>query len=83
MRLSSGWRTQRSCSVTQHDPREHTRASPGRDERETPSRFPPFIEPAEEATNVAHSFADELATTNPDFDRLRFIRTATGGSVDR
>jgi hypothetical protein len=33
--------------------------------------------------HVAHSFADELATTNPDFDRLRFIRTATGGSVDR
>jgi hypothetical protein len=26
---------------------------------------------------VAHSFADELATTNPRFDRLRFIRAAT------
>jgi acyl transferase domain-containing protein len=27
---------------------------------------------------LAHSFADELATANPRFDRLRFIRTATG-----
>jgi hypothetical protein len=26
---------------------------------------------------VAHSFADELAVTNPRFDRLRFIRAAT------
>jgi hypothetical protein len=26
---------------------------------------------------VAHSFADELAITNPCFDRLRFIRAAT------
>jgi hypothetical protein len=29
--------------------------------------------------HVAHSFADELATTNPRFDRLRFIRAATEG----
>ena len=27
---------------------------------------------------VAHCFADELAITNPRFDRLRFIREATG-----
>jgi hypothetical protein len=27
--------------------------------------------------HVAHSFADELATTNPRFDRLRFIHAAT------
>lgn len=26
---------------------------------------------------VAHSFADELATTNPQFDRMRFIDAAT------
>ena len=26
---------------------------------------------------VAHSFADELAATNPRFDRLRFIRAVT------
>jgi len=26
---------------------------------------------------VAHSFADELAATNPRFDRLRFIEAAT------
>ena len=29
---------------------------------------------------VAHSFADELATTNPRFDRLRFIEAATTAS---
>ena len=29
---------------------------------------------------VAHSFADELATTNPEFDRLRFIESAISGS---
>ena len=29
--------------------------------------------------HMAHAFADELATTNPHFDRLRFIRAATGG----
>jgi hypothetical protein len=29
--------------------------------------------------HVAESFADELATTNPRFDRLRFIRAATEG----
>ena len=28
--------------------------------------------------HVAHSFADELAVANPDFDRLRFIETVTG-----
>jgi len=28
--------------------------------------------------HVARSFADELATTNPDFDRLCFITAATG-----
>jgi hypothetical protein len=28
--------------------------------------------------HVARSFADELATTNPEFDRLCFIRAATG-----
>jgi hypothetical protein len=28
--------------------------------------------------SVAQSFADELATANPRFDRLRFIRDATG-----
>jgi len=27
--------------------------------------------------HVAHSFADELATANPRFDRPRFIRAAT------
>jgi hypothetical protein len=27
---------------------------------------------------VAHCFADELAIANPRFDRLRFIREATG-----
>jgi hypothetical protein len=27
--------------------------------------------------HLAHSFADELATTNPRFDRLRFIKDAT------
>jgi hypothetical protein len=27
--------------------------------------------------HVAHSFADELATANPRFDRRRFIRAAT------
>jgi hypothetical protein len=30
--------------------------------------------------HVAESFADELATTNPRFDRLRFITAATQGS---
>jgi hypothetical protein len=30
--------------------------------------------------HVAESFADELATTNPRFDRLRFITAATEGS---
>jgi hypothetical protein len=28
--------------------------------------------------HVAVSFADELTTTNPEFDRLRFIKSATG-----
>jgi hypothetical protein len=27
--------------------------------------------------HVAHSFADELATANPRFDRMRFIKDAT------
>jgi hypothetical protein len=27
--------------------------------------------------HVAHSFADELATANPRFDRMRFIRDVT------
>jgi hypothetical protein len=27
--------------------------------------------------NVAHSFADELATLDPRFDRLQFIKDAT------
>jgi len=27
--------------------------------------------------HVAHSFADELATMNPQFDRLQFIEAAT------
>jgi hypothetical protein len=27
--------------------------------------------------HVAHSFADELATLDPRFDRMRFIRDAT------
>jgi hypothetical protein len=27
--------------------------------------------------HVAHSFADELATLDPQFDRLRFIRDVT------
>jgi hypothetical protein len=27
--------------------------------------------------HVAHSFADELATTNPQFDRVGFVRAAT------
>jgi hypothetical protein len=26
---------------------------------------------------VAHSFADELAVADPEFDRLRFIQTVT------
>jgi hypothetical protein len=29
--------------------------------------------------HVAHSFADELATTNPQFDRVGFVRAATDG----
>ena len=29
--------------------------------------------------HVAHSFADELATTNPQFDRVGFVRAATYG----
>lgn len=29
--------------------------------------------------DVAHLFADELASTDPDFDRMRFIDAATGG----
>ena len=29
---------------------------------------------------VAHSFADELATLDPRFDRMRFIRDATEDS---
>jgi hypothetical protein len=28
--------------------------------------------------HVAHSFADELATLDPRFDRLQFIKDATG-----
>jgi hypothetical protein len=27
--------------------------------------------------HVAHSFAEELATTNPQFDRVGFVRAAT------
>jgi hypothetical protein len=27
--------------------------------------------------HVAHSFADELSTANPRFDRIRFIKDAT------
>lgn len=30
---------------------------------------------------VAHSFADELATTNPQFDRIGFIKAATDGAT--
>jgi hypothetical protein len=30
---------------------------------------------------VAHSFADELATTNPQFDRIGFIEAATDGAT--
>jgi len=30
--------------------------------------------------HVAHSFADELAGADPQFDRARFIRTATNSS---
>ena len=30
---------------------------------------------------VAHSFADELATANPRFDRLAFIKDATGARM--
>jgi hypothetical protein len=29
---------------------------------------------------VAHSFADELAVADPDFDRPRFIHTVTGAA---
>jgi len=29
---------------------------------------------------VAHAFADELSTLDPRFDRLEFIKDATGGS---
>jgi hypothetical protein len=29
---------------------------------------------------VAHCFADELATTSPRFDRLKFITTVTNGA---
>ena len=29
---------------------------------------------------VAHSFADELASADPEFDRLRFIHTVTSAS---
>ncbi len=28
--------------------------------------------------HVARSFADELATVNPEFDRTRFVKAATG-----
>jgi hypothetical protein len=28
--------------------------------------------------HVTHSFADELASVDPQFDRQRFIQTATG-----
>jgi hypothetical protein len=28
--------------------------------------------------HVAHSFADELATMDPEFDRLQFIKDAMG-----
>jgi hypothetical protein len=28
--------------------------------------------------HVARSFADELGATNPEFDRMRFIKAATG-----
>jgi hypothetical protein len=30
--------------------------------------------------HVAHSFADELARADPQFDRARFLRTATNSS---
>ena len=30
---------------------------------------------------VAHSFADELAMTNPRFDRVGFVRSATDGDT--
>jgi len=30
--------------------------------------------------HVAHSFADEMATVDPQFDRLRFIKDATRDS---
>jgi predicted deacylase len=30
--------------------------------------------------HVAHSFADELAGANPQFDRIAFIRAATGAN---
>ena len=32
--------------------------------------------------HVAHSFADELAATHPQFDRVTFIRAATDGRTD-
>lgn len=31
--------------------------------------------------HMAHSFADELATADPCFDRLRFVRQATADSA--
>ena len=30
---------------------------------------------------VVHSFAEELATTNPQFDRVGFVRAATDGDT--
>lgn len=37
----------------------------------------PLIVSAPERLNVAHLFADHLTATNPNFDRERFIATAT------
>jgi hypothetical protein len=31
--------------------------------------------------HVAHSFADELSTANPEFDRAGFIKAATNGGL--
>jgi hypothetical protein len=31
--------------------------------------------------HVARSFADELAATNPEFDRLEFVRSVTDGDA--
>jgi hypothetical protein len=31
--------------------------------------------------HMSHAFADELATSNPDFDRAGFIKAATNGGL--